>query len=120
MKSVVIIDDDATNNYLNELLIRLISPDMLITSFTDPLQALKHLAVLKDELEVVLLLDLNMPEMSGWEFIERLPAGRKFHSVYILTSSILPVDKEIAQKYGAITGFVHKPLTTETMSRILT
>ncbi|HLP31967.1 MAG TPA: response regulator, partial [Bacteroidia bacterium] len=65
----------------------------------------------------LIFLDLNMPGMNGWEFLDVF--NRELWSffpdtkVVILTSSINPEDKRKSESYKNIIGFIHKPLNTE-------
>ena len=71
----------------------------------------------------IILLDLNMPVMDGWEFLEAyenrdqdLPETK----IVILTSSINPADNEKSKRYSKVSGLIHKPLTVEDLKSILT
>lgn len=119
MKNVFIIDDDPANNYLNELLIKLVSPETRVTCFTNPVQALSKVLKLAAEADTLLLLDLNMPEMSGWEFIEKLKKKKKMPRTFIITSSIISIDMDIALKHETVEGFIQKPLSQKEISRIV-
>lgn len=60
----------------------------------------------------LILLDLDMPVMDGWEFLDALstlPIAKQV-CVFILTSSIHPDDREKAKHYHAVKGFFSKPL----------
>ena len=65
----------------------------------------------------VLLLDLNMPVMSGWEVMEALKAlGDEYHKrckIYILTSSLDVTDSAKAEDHPLVSGFIYKPITQE-------
>lgn len=62
----------------------------------------------------LIFLDLNMPVMDGFEFLEEFNSNEQFRSVdtkiVVLTSSAHPRDREKAEKYP-ITGFITKPIT---------
>ena len=72
MINIILIDDEPANNFLLGHMIRILSPGTSATSFTDPAKALAHLTTPKQiDPETVILLDLNMPIMNGWEFLEK-------------------------------------------------
>lgn len=60
----------------------------------------------------LILLDLDMPVMDGWEFLDavvKLPIAKQV-CVFVLTSSIHPDDREKAKRYSMVKGFFSKPL----------
>jgi CheY-like chemotaxis protein len=70
----------------------------------------------------VILLDLNMPRFSGWEFLERLQemsSGiRKNIKVHVLSSSLRPADKENAEKYPFVRSYMSKPLSPQMVEKL--
>jgi CheY-like chemotaxis protein len=66
----------------------------------------------KNRVPQLILLDINMPVMDGWEFLDELKLLGKSHPipVFLLTSSINPEDKEMADKRSDVHGFISKPL----------
>ena len=69
----------------------------------------------------LIFLDINMPVMDGWEFLEAFSklTYDKNISVIILTSSINPEDKERAKTYDVVKGFMSKPLTGDKLDQVL-
>src|SRR5688572_27218276 len=69
----------------------------------------------------LILLDINMPIMDGWEFLEALACINKdvCIPVFILTSSISPADMERAQSFREVRGFFSKPISNEKLNEIL-
>ncbi len=71
----------------------------------------------------VILLDINMPIMNGWEFMEEfiklLPEIEKKISIYISSSSIAIEDKMKASSYHAIQSYLTKPIESETLINIM-
>ena len=75
----------------------------------------------RDEIDVILL-DINMPRMDGFEFLEAATAelGPAFAKAVIvmLTTSLNPKDYERAQKFEVVREFINKPLTIEHLRNI--
>lgn len=69
----------------------------------------------------VILLDLNMPIMDGWQFLDeftKIPCQKKI-IIYIVTSSINPEDMEKAKRYDRISNYLVKPISVENLKGIL-
>lgn len=111
----LLIDDDPTIVFFTQRLFQRAGLAEDLTSFQSPTEGV---AFLKEQVEAgtppqVILLDLNMPLMSGWDVLEALKpleaalTGRC--SVYILTSSLAPADKARSQQYPLVVRLLHKP-----------
>lgn len=76
------------------------------------------------ELPQMIFLDLNMPVMGGWEFLDTFnaPKYNKFHNikVIVLTSTIDPKDLEKSQTYPMVLDFLSKPITFSMLEYIST
>ena len=112
---IVLIDDDYISIFLTTKLLQRENFTDNITSFQLPQEAVYYLQnTLPDQVPDVILLDLNMPIMSGWDFLDAIKpfesqlAGRC--SIYILTSSLAPSDKLKAEEYSLVTSVIPKPL----------
>jgi response regulator of citrate/malate metabolism len=66
----------------------------------------------------LIFLDINMPEMNGWEFLESTKKYKENVFVIIVTSSINRVDKEKAKLYDNIIHFIEKPMKKEDCDKI--
>lgn len=117
IKEFIIVDDDAFNNVICEIAIKSEFRDARVRAFEEGIEALQYLRQVSQPVNrpTVLLLDINMPNMSGWEFMERfekldgsVTADLK---VYIVSSSVDPRDEEKALSNAYISGFISKPLT---------
>lgn len=119
-----LVDDDATSNLICELNIKKIDPQAAISSFNDPEKALAFIKKnwLPEDRECVLFLDINMPSMTGWEFLDAFesfcPEIRKRIRIYILTSAIEEFSEE-KRRYPYVAGFFSKPIMAEKLFTIL-
>jgi CheY-like chemotaxis protein len=128
IKDIFLIDDDVLVNFLNIETIKDSYPDINVRSFesaTEALESIKQLVnILNSSLPQLILLDINMPVMDGWEFLDefdQLPQHLLNHcKVIIHTSSIDPRDIEKAKSYPAVIDYITKPLNIQTMSKIFT
>lgn len=112
----VLIDDDATGVFLTTRLFEREGVGGELRAFGSPVEAVTFLQqqVLAGHLPDVILLDLNMPVMSGWDVLDALKpleAHLLGHcAVYILTSSLSPADTARAGEHPLVTKLLHKPL----------
>jgi CheY-like chemotaxis protein len=76
-----------------------------------------------EKLPDVIFLDLNMPEFSGWDFLERMEQMQhevnKNIQVYIISSSVRHIDKEASAKYRFVSNFISKPIESSEIERIM-
>lgn len=94
---------------------------LIFVNGKEALDGLKKIYLKEEELPDVIFLDLNMPIMDGWEFLDeftRLPAPKKV-IIYIVTSSINPADFERSRQYEMVSNFIVKPVTVERLKEIL-
>jgi CheY-like chemotaxis protein len=119
---VLLIDDDATNNFLTQRLFkRLNVADEVLVAETGQ-QALDLLAAPGAPVPTLLLLDLNMPGLSGAEFLAQYqaeqpdPAARPV--IVVLTTSTNQQDLTLIKQLN-IAGLVNKPLTEEKLEHLL-
>lgn len=118
-KLYMIVDDDSINNMVCQLVIKSSIPDASILCFVNPLEALEHLKDVSSPKPDIILLDINMPEIDGWEFLERYETLGIQSRVIILSSSTNENDKYRAEKHPLVINYVSKPLTIEKMVKII-
>ncbi|MCF0041456.1 response regulator [Dyadobacter fanqingshengii] len=118
----IVVDDDPLNNLVCNHIILKVDPDAKITLFTNPEKALEMVQTFGESSEkgdFVLFLDVNMPSMSGWEFLDAFESlDEKIHErfrIYMLSSSIDQGDIEKAAANPFVRGYYPKPLSFETM-----
>ena len=126
-KQVYIVDDDEISVFLTEVTLAEEKFAMAYQTFLNPQQALQNLRdSLKgnsvEQVPDIIFLDINMPGMSGWEFMEAL-APYQAHlqdksSIYLLTSSIYPEEMDRAGKHPLLKGFLQKPLSESTIQQL--
>lgn len=116
IKSVLVVDDDKVQHMINKRILLKCNPDLDLHFFDNPLEALDWI---KNNSVDQLLLDINMPEMKGWEFLDHLIELGIYVDVKMLSSSIDPRDEEKSKQYDMISGFLTKPLKKEALDDIL-
>jgi len=126
MSKVFIIDDDPIHQRIAQIMITKHQLYDEYISYTEALKALDFLekncastALLPD----VILLDLNMPVMDGWDFLEKYETIKKSFSkeikIFIVSSSVDEKDIARSHLFTAVAGFISKPLTPDIIRKTL-
>jgi CheY-like chemotaxis protein len=124
-KSILLVDDDDISNFINQRVIAAANITEHIHITKNGLEALKYLRTQCNEKNEscpeVILLDVKMPVMDGFEFLEEFEMTEKRLSgkikIILLTSSNNPSDIEQAKKYN-ISGYINKPLTSDKLNEV--
>ena len=126
LNCILLIDDDEPTNFINEIIINQTDCTKNVITMQSARNAIEFLkSNNKENYEKpdLILLDINMPGMNGWEFLEeykKLEKDQKNHIIIImLTTSLFPDDQAMADSIKEISGFKHKPLTIELLKEIL-
>ena len=121
----VLVDDDAINNMLSEILIEDAFPNAKIISFLEPEEAIEYFVNYipeENNRKTILFLDINMPLTTGWEFLERLDLRgvKKYDSlhIYMLSSSVNEEDLKKTELNKNITSFIEKPLNNKFLNQL--
>lgn len=107
MKKVMLIDDQEMANFIMKKMINVHLGDMAVYDFVLPQKAFEALRELEPDL---ILLDLNMPEMDGWAFLDAMQLENLNYPVAILTSSTSNHDLKRSKLYPNVVEFYNKPL----------
>ncbi|MBU2904607.1 MULTISPECIES: response regulator [Arenibacter] len=116
INTVCIIDDDPIFIFGSKILLRnnsFASDFLVCQNGKEALDVITPLIESEEGLPEVIFLDLNMPIMDGWEFLDefgKISREREIR-IYILSSSVDSRDMERAKKYDMVNGFIAKPLT---------
>mgnify|MGYP003575450975 CR=1 FL=1 len=126
LNCILLVDDDLATNFLHRKVVQITGIDVHVqttTSGKDALDFLCQLSEYQDTAEIprpgIIFLDINMPEMNGWEFLEEYDKLREEQKaqivVVMLTTSLNPDDEERAHSNKNITTFLNKPLKPEVL-----
>jgi CheY-like chemotaxis protein len=124
MCKLVVIDDNPTDHYIMQRLLHNNYNCEQATYTFDGRLVLEYLEENKDTdaLPDVILLDLDMPELTGWEFLDELETfnseAKKNVQVHIMSSSVRSADVFHSKKYTCVNSFMTKPLSRELINKI--
>ena len=124
-KSLLLIDDSYIDNLINRKILDNANFAESITVIESPKEAFNYIRDLYlegKELPEVIFLDLRMPLMNGFEFLEALmdlpDLGPDKIRIYVLTSSLDPEDIKRVKENHLVTRFISKPLTSQILQEI--
>ena len=124
-RSIMLVDDDSISNFITESRLRILSKDFRIQRFSNGRKLLDFFETKwenEDEFfPALMLLDLNMPVMDGFEFLEKFQILRNSDrvDVVILSSSSRNVDKEMSRQFPQVKGYIEKPFKEEQLMDVL-
>lgn len=126
LDTILLIDDDPATNFLHKYVLQKESCAENIVSFQSAEEAIEYI---KDSIKngfhfpELIFLDINMPTMNGWEFIEeynKISKQNKISKIVVmLTTSLDTKDREKAESIKEINEFLSKPLTPEKIHQVL-
>lgn len=124
--SICLVDDDEIFQFVTKRVIeqtRLVQTIRLFSNGKEAIGFLEEVHASNSQLPDIILLDLNMPVMDGWDFLEAYvllkPELSKPITIYIVSSSISPADILRAQRISEVTDYIIKPITTEKLIDML-
>ncbi|WP_224998838.1 response regulator [Cesiribacter sp. SM1] len=129
IKKILIIDDDEMTSFLHKRFLESMQVAHEIICINDPYQALEYMhqhyaaTTYKVSSPDLVFLDINMPTMSGFQFLEELESSGIDYgmvSIVMLTTSIYFKDRERAASFGnKLQGYLVKPLQKEAVHELL-
>lgn len=121
-----LVDDDHIFQFLTGKILEETNMVKALKIFNNGLDALtfiKESKKINHNLPDVILLDLSMPIMDGWEFLEEYillqPSLEKSVTIYIISSSISPSDIQRAKTISAVSDYLIKPVSREKFIELL-
>lgn len=120
-----VIDDDSTYIYSVSRILKASEVFKNYVVFKNGFEAMEYFkTVLKDVEKIpdILFLDINMPMMDGWHFLEEFaeikPQMAKVVTIYMVSSSVLQQDMDRARSLSDVTGYIVKPINVEQFEKI--
>ncbi|WP_298478906.1 response regulator [uncultured Maribacter sp.] len=126
INSVCIIDDDSIFVYIAKRLMKESNFCEKILVFENGKQGIEGLLEIdknKKEMPSIIFLDLSMPIMSGWEFLDSYAnaqiSNKDDLKIIVMSSSINPNEIEMIKAYPMVTDYIVKPITPSDLDKII-
>ncbi len=124
MYNLILIDDDENQLYLNRILFSEKEVFQRIQTFDNPSIALDHIKQKKDISNDIVIVDINMPQMTAWEFLDALNVKcsvEKKNSLKLFVASFSdnPRDIHAAKEHKLVTSFISKEKLIPSMTNYL-
>ena len=124
IKLLVFVDDDYATNFYHKVIVRDSGLVENYIFFSEPEKALAYFTDLNTQENPIIpdaiFLDINMPKIDGWEFLERYAKIEVIKSpiIIMLSTSINPADEHKAVSNPLVKGFKNKPLSEEHLQEL--
>lgn len=123
-KELFIIDDDPIYRLIVSKTVNTIDASLIINQCENGEIGLAKLEYLRNSNhEIIVLLDINMPILDGWGFLDEIEKCHFYNLhqliIYIVSSSTDESDKSRAKRYGFVKDFFHKPLKRAEIKTII-
>ncbi|ALJ03821.1 hypothetical protein APS56_01050 [Pseudalgibacter alginicilyticus] len=123
LEEVLLIDDNNIDNYINKFIVGKSKITTKITVQCSPVEALDYLKHMEGKFPKLIFLDIKMPEMDGFGFLEifdKFPAQKKENcNIVMLTSSHNQFDIERANNNPYVKKYLIKPLDLTKLKDVL-
>tara|TARA_R100000750_G_scaffold40276_1_gene26061 strand:- start:80 stop:523 length:444 start_codon:yes stop_codon:yes gene_type:complete len=129
IKNVMLIDDNKIDLFVNQRIIEKYNPEIGIKTFNNAISAISFFKLLELNINMkpltvpdVVLLDINMPEMNGFNFFKEFNRlnliDKSKIDIYMLSSSLCPDDIYRARMKTHCSGYITKPLTVPKLENV--
>ena len=121
IEKILLVDDDVPSNYYHRIVLRDSGQVKEIVDCLGVDEAMTSLRSGESPPDIILL-DINMPIKSGWDFLEEyatLDPSMRAKRVFILSTTRLTEDLERAKNYPWVSGFLLKPFTRENIEGLI-
>jgi CheY-like chemotaxis protein len=121
---VWIIEDDIVSQFATEYCIQQANKDAFVKTFDnveESLQNFEEAIESKEDIPQIILLDLVMPKMDGWQFLkelEKFVGWKDKVNVYIISAFAKSSDRELAKNHAFVKGYFDKPLSRVSADKI--
>ncbi|SEF40236.1 response regulator [Algoriphagus boritolerans] len=115
-RKILVLDDDKIQHLLFRKRVAILKIDIDLIFFEDALSALDFIAASPPH---VVISDINLNKMDGWEFLEEIHGLGFNGAFYLLSGSIYPEDRSRATKDERVSGFFEKPIKESDLHYIL-
>ena len=123
LNCILLVDDNAADNRYHKIIIKAMNITEHIEIALDGEEAINFLKKESQTPPEIIFLDINMPKMNGWEFLDvyqELKAEQRANvMIVMLTTSSNPDDEKKAKQISEVTSFKTKPLTEEMLTELL-
>ena len=123
IKNILLIDDNDVDTYINKYVLKQVDIAESIVAKSSAIDALEYLKGLREDFPEIIFLDIRMPEMDGFGFLEKyseFPETKKEHCrIIMLTSSNDAEDMKRAASNPYVKKYLNKPLSSEMLAGII-
>ncbi len=115
-RKIMLVDDMAIANFIMKKMLQKVAPECQVVDFTLPSKAIDSIEALSPDL---IFLDLNMPGIDGWKFLNLMSQHNFDNKVYILTSSTTEFDRDQSKQYKNVISLLVKPVNLTALPELL-
>ncbi len=123
LNCILLVDDDPDDNFFHQRIIKKMDITEAIEVARNGIEAIEYLSKERQVIPELIFLDINMPKMNGWEFLEEYkkldPKCKARITIVMLTTSANPDDIKRTNEMGDVTGIKTKPLSVDMLNEIL-